>query len=406
MTFQAFPLLRYPAAARLALFVATGTALLLPAPAQAKSCCQLPACIASSFVSSTLADKTVGRVISNFEDYIIDKLTTIRSTYLPLLANDTANVAQAQNNTRVALVDAEKAADNGAKIAETRMELIKAVTPSQTTCATSSRNEAITGAMMSATRRTAYNKSGLATSGTMMNAPGSEAEKGALASESGLFKRLMTGFCSSADLNLPAGVPCTLENGMVHAYLQPFRVLFGVPNNLIPPDPKDVNNRAARLFTELAGSSVVPDPVRGPALAGSTGQTSYIHLSSDAAAYSLAKGALDRMVDERIGTTTPGSESVEYLRQKAWDNAADTISGGKVVNEFVEHTINRSGNTEEMNDSDISQLVQDVNTIYLQLYVNLERLAIIKATRVARMVKQSSAVSAQSVALPASFKKE
>lgn len=395
MPHNALPALRSASVVRLALLVWAAYAALSPAPAEA-ACCQRKACIASSSATAKLADKTVGKVVRNFEDYIIDKLDTLTSKYLPLLANDTANVAQAQNNTRVALIDAEKTIDNAVKIAETRMDLIKAVTPSQTTCATSSRNEAITGAMMSATRRTAYNKSGVATAGTMMNAPGTEAEKGALASESGFFKRLMTGFCSSADLNLPAGVPCTLEDGMVHAYLQPFRVLFGVQDNLIPPDPNHINHRAARLFAELAGASVVPDPVRGPALAGSTGQTSHIRLSSDAAAFSLAKGALDRMVDERIGTATPGNESVEHLRQKAWDNA----------DEFVKHTQNRSGNTEEMNDSDIAQLVQDVNTIYLQLYVNLERLAIIKATRVARMVKQSSTATAQAATIPASFKKE
>ncbi len=380
--------------------------LFAPSSAYAYSCCQLSSCKSNSSDTADDAKEDVKEQMDDTEEDIIDKLDELKGTYMPLLATDTANVVQAQNNTRIAIADNEKVTDNAVRIAETRMELLKAVTPSQTTCATSSRNEAITGAMMSPTRRTAYNKSGIATAGTMMNAPGTEAEKGALASESGLFKRLMTGFCSSAGLNLPADVPCTLENGMVHAYLQPFRVLFGVQDNLIPPDPNDINHRAARLFAELAGASVVPDPVRGPALAGSTGQTSHIRLSSDAAAFSLAKGALDRMVDERIGTTVPGNESVEYLRQKAWDNADDVIVNGKIVSEFVEHTVKRAGNTEEMNDSNIAQLVQDVNTIYLQLYVNLERLAIIKATRIARMVKQSSAVSAQTATLPASFKKE
>lgn len=61
-----------------------------------------------------------------------------------------------------------------------------------------------------------------------------------------------------------------------------------------------------------------------------------------------------------------------------------------MLNQAAQDAIDRAGQTEETNVDDLIPLVGDVNKVYLQLFNNLERLSAIKASYLARDVREKA----------------
>ena len=90
----------------------------------------------------------------------------------------------------------------------------------------------------------------------------------------------------------------------------------------------------------------------------------------------------DRMENPSLGTSPSGKpQSLQSVRMLAWADFGTAYEDAK----------RRASQPLGSNYDDLGPLVGDVNKIYLQLYNNLERLAAIKATRLARLIKQNSA---------------
>lgn len=356
--------------------------------------CKLSECVTGASVASTAARvaPTAARILmTNRIKAKLEELVQI----IAQLQNGTTNDGQGIVNVKTVLADPAVVNAGQAAVAATRARLVMNMAPSRTACAINTRGGQVMNAMIDGTRLSKYAATQKSALDYSANAPGTPSEKGKLAAETNLFKRLMNGFCDGTVINAPDSVSCSLANdslgrSMEWRYAQPFLAVFGVKDSLIPVDPNNVEHRAARLFAEMAAAPAVDDTLRGAALARSTGKTAHVLRQRDIATVSLARGALDRMVDERVGKAEEGAESVEHLRQKAWDNA----------DEFVQHAKDRAGQPLASNLEDMAEMEGDINKIYLQLYVNLERLAVIKATRLSRLIKANGV---QSTAMPASF---
>jgi hypothetical protein len=346
---------------------------------------------------ASVASRAAGVAPSVARSALVSKVQSDLQNFLQILAllqQGTTNDGQNEANNKIVLNDAMVAANSQYAVAQTRARATLAMAPSRTACATYTRSNRLTTAALDPARMTGYAATQKAALDFSANAPGTPSEKGRLAAETNLFKRLMTGVCDGAVINAPDNVSCTLANdslgrSMEWRYAQPFLAVFGVKDSLIPTDANNAEHRAARLFAEMAAAPAPDDTLRGAALARSTGKTAHVLRQRDIATVSLARGALDRMVDERVGKAEEGAESVEHLRQKAWDNA----------DEFVQHAKDRAGQPIAANMDDMAEMEGDINKIYLQLYVNLERLAVVKATRLSRLIKANGAPTS----VPASF---
>ena len=360
---------------------------LTPAPATAATCRTMGSCTAGSVAAKTMANLVVGQAISDMVDSMLDDLKDIKDA-LTRKANGDTKDQQNETNSDAVRIDKEAAQQTTNDIAQERINAAATFQPSRTVCRQVSLENKRTSGTYSAARQTQYSTTQQDVTNFAANAPGTPSEKGALAAADDAFKQETNGFCDPAVVVPPTGVSCTLVNDsqgrpMAFRFTQPYLAVFGVKDGLIPPSATDNENRAARLFVRMATEPVPIDPVRGNALTRQDGKNLFILRQSDIASVNLARGALDRMVDDRIGTASAGSESVEYLRQKSWNDA----------DQAAQDAIDRGAQTEEANVDDLIPLVGDVNKVYLQLFNNLERLSAIKATYLARDVREGAAAA-------------
>ena len=386
------PLLAAKAASRPLAAVAlpllmTAVIALAPSPASAATCKTMGSCKVGSMAAKTMANTVVGKAITTMRDSILDDLRDIKDAWTRMSNGDTKD-QQNETNSAAVISDKEAAQQTANEVGSERANMSRAFQPSRTVCRQVSLENSRMSGTYSTTRQTQYSTTQQDATSFAANAPGTSSEKGALAAADDAFKQETNGFCDPAVVVPPSGVSCTLVNDsqgrpMAFRFTQPYLAVFGVKDGLIPPSATDNENRAARLFVRMATEPVPIDPVRGNALTRQDGKNLFVLRQSDIAGVNLARGALDRMVDDRIGTASAGSESVEYLRQKSWNDA----------NQAAQDAIDRAGQTEETNVDDLIPLVGDVNKVYLQLFNNLERLSAIKASYLARDVREKAAGS-------------
>lgn len=365
----------------------TALVALAPVSASAATCKTMGSCKAGSTAAKTMANTVVGEAIEEMRDSILDDLDDIKDAWTRM-SNGSTKDQQNETNSAAVITDKEVAQQTANDVGHERADASRSFIPSRTVCRQVSLENNRSGGTYSAARQTQYSTTQQDVTSFAANAPGTASEKGALAAANDAFKQETNGFCDPAVVMPPSGVSCTLVNDsqgrpMAFRFTQPYLAVFGVKDGLIPPSPTNNENRAARLFVRMATEPVPIDPVRGNALTRQDGKNLFVLRQSDIATVNLARGALDRMVDDRIGTASAGSESVEYLRQKAWNDA----------NQAAQDAIDRGGQTEETNVDDLIPLVGDVNKVYLQLFNNLERLSAIKAGYLARDVREGAAAS-------------
>jgi hypothetical protein len=369
---------------------------LAPARAGCGSCCGIPECQLGSTIVSEIVDTVVGEMIDELSDLVDDFIEEIIDE-LVRFANQGSNNQQNVTDSLAILNDQTDITNLAPEYAQTRVRNAIRMIPSRTACRIYVRDLEVSKKMINdylLGPSGVYSQTQRMETDYAANLPGGPTDKGRIFSSQNLVKDIGDGFCDPAVLKPPAGFPCTLVDDsagkpMAFRYTQPWLALFGVKDGLIPPDTTSPENRAARLFARMAIEPVPVDPLRGAALSRAEGQTLFIRRQSDIAAINLARHALDRMIDDRLGENTPGNESIEFIRQKMWNDSALTIADVKT----------RAGQPLGANYDDLAPMVGEVNKIYWQVFNNLERLAAIKSVHMARVVQEfkagASAISAR-----------
>lgn len=342
-------------------------------------------------VSINVAIEALQELVEYYLDQVKGSMTK--------LANQGSNNLQNTTNSLASTNDAVLASSTADTMAAARTTNTARLVPSTSACRIASRDRSLMDAdtMMRVGAGgigsgPLYDQSQRTGTDYAANLPGGPTDKGALQASTNSFDDAMNGFCDDDLVNAPGGVPCTLVNDrdgqpMSFRFSQPYAAVFGAKDDYIPSAAADPENRAARLFVRYAIEPVPTDPVRGQALVRAEGRTTFITRQSDVAAMNLARGAIDRTVDDRmenpsLGTSPSGKpQSLQSVRMLAWADFDTAFEDAK----------RRASQPLGSNYDDLGPLVGDVNKIYLQLYNNLERLAAIKATRLARLIKQNSA---------------
>lgn len=360
--------------------------------------CTTKECTISATALSYGAKKSINVAIEALQKLINYYLDQVKGA-MTKLANQGSNDLQNTTNSLAATNDAVTASSVADTIAGARTVNTARLVPSTSACRIASRDRSLMDAdtMMRVGiggigSGPLYDQSQRTGTDYAANLPGGPTDKGALQAATKSFDDAMEGFCDNALVNAPSGMPCTLVNDrdgqpMSFRFSQPYAAVFGAKDDYIPSAASDPENRAARLFVRYAIEPVPTDPVRGQALVRAEGRSTFITRQNDVAAMNLARGALDRTVDDRmenpsLGTSPSGkAQSLQSVRMLAWADFGTAYEDAK----------RRASQPLGSNYDDLGPLVGDVNKIYLQLYNNLERLAAIKATRLARLIKQNSA---------------
>jgi hypothetical protein len=370
------------------LFTAQAAALVLvllcAQPAHAVTCSTVsPSCEKGSSAAAKAATSSMQAEFSTlvywveyYMEMVVDRVTR--------MGNSESQNSQVKMNGQANQVDTQNVPTATTKIAEGRIPDVKAFVPSATTCAAVTRNFELSDKEFSATMKARYDASQAASTNFASNDPAGPSGKGAVASAKFMFDSTLKDFCDSTVLTPPGGVPCTIVNDtagepMAFRFALPFKAIFS--RERIPTTATDPENRAARLFAQLAIEPVPPDPIRNAALTRSEGKNLLLTRYSDVAAVNLARGVLDRMIDDRLATSAAGDKSLQQIRQEAW------ASSKRAYDEAVA----RAKNGTTTNARDIAPLILDQNRIYMQIYLNLERLAAIKSAHLARSIKQNAA---------------
>lgn len=362
--------------------------------------CNTDECTDASTTYSYSAKQTINEEISDFTDMMEDYFDDVKGE-LTKLANQGSNNVQNFTNSVSGLNDNLLASQTASAMSESRVLNSARLVPSTSACRLASRDRALMGAEMMMRVGTGgigsgalYSQSQRDGTDYAANLSGGPTANGALQASKSSFDDTLNGFCDSSVLVPPTGMTCSLVNDregkpMSFRFVQPYSALFGVKDNYIPASATDPENRAARLFVRFAIEPVPIDPLRGQMLIRSDGRSAFLQRQSDIAAMNLARGALDRMVDDRLenaslGTSPSGNpQSLQSVRMLAWADFDTAMEDAK----------RRAEQPTGSNYDDLGPLVGDVNKIYLQLYNNLERLSAIKAVRLARLVEKSSAGS-------------
>lgn len=388
----------HPAGLRLGLLLVLAVCALLPLSREARAC---DGCECTGCVDCYISTETVSEIYKNMVTVLIE--TVLKPAVLhaisnfmqvwPPLANQITNNTQHVIDLEGVLSDRETAAFSATSEAQTRAENAVRLLPSRTACRVFT--HARQSAQVLVMRATGDGPHGLyRTSQEAVNAYATNGvaatERGTLYAAQSVMKDIGD-FCDPNVILPPSGFPChdPGSDEMRFRYADPWRAVFGAQDGLIPPSPTDMKNRAARLFARMATEPVPPDPIRGPALQRVEGQNRAAQRWHDIAAVSLAWGALDHMVDDRIGEVPAGVDvftdataaenaSLEYMRQKLWNNP--TLTKDDVRDRAAQHY--------GANYDDLAPLVGEVNKVYWLLFNNLERLAALKAVHATREVQK------------------
>lgn len=367
-----------------------------PRTARACDTCECTGCV-DCYVSTNAVATTYQLMVKALVDTVLmPAVLHAISNFMqvwPPLANQTTNNIQHVIDLQGVLSDRETSAFSATSQAQTRVENAVRLLPSRTACRVFT--HARQSAQVAVMRGTGdgphglYRTSGKAVTDYTTNGTAAT-ERGTLYAAQSVMKDIGD-FCDPTVILPPSGFPCSDPGSdeMRFRYADPWRAVFGAENGLIPPSTTDMKNRAARLFARMATEPVPPDPIRGAALTRVDGQNKAAQRWHDIAAVSLAWGALDHMVDDRIGEVPAGADvftdpaaaenaSLEYMRRKLWDNPALTKDDVR----------DRAGQHYGANYDDLAPLVGEVNKVYWLLFNNLERLAALKAVHATREVQK------------------
>ncbi len=366
------------------LTLALGLVLVAPG-ARASSCSTVNNCKSGSSKAATSANQQYKKALNSLEDKIEEDMPPQVAAVRGLSNTDTQDGGHA-NFARTANADNTAAMTESAITGvEERKDFSRSFVPSLSTCALATRNIALSKREFSNAQLMRQSISSQRANDYLLNKPGTPAGVSALGASSQIFKDSLNGFCDPAVLNPPAGITCTQVNDskgepMAWRFAQPYKAIFS--QTAIPEDPNNHEYKAARMFARFLVEPVPPDPIRGAALARDQGRLAYLHRLHDVAALSLAHGAIDRLIDERLKSPN-GENSLWEERRKVWSDFTQAQNDANA----------RAAQSVDTNFDDMPGVLRDINRIYLQIYLNMERIAAIKATKLARLVKSTSAGS-------------
>ena len=379
--------------------IALSLAFVVASPArqaQAAECRGIAECIAAAKSTSLAVKLAVTALLREYlEPMIIKHLNTIAGDVYPLMANQESNDLQHVTNMRMIFSDREAISEASAKLTALRAELAVRFLPARTVCRTYARerfsNEHLTyrltgldPATSLASKATNGYKESARNAVDLLTNVSSKTDKGQLYAID-QFVKDSSKFCDPDVLQPPSGFPCTGTDPKLRFLPQrPGEALFNV--RTIKPGSDE--EEAARLLARLLTQPFPPDPVRGSALTRKGGQAAYVMGMSDKAAYSLAQGAIDHMIDQRLGedigtadiftdATAAEKASLIELRYRSWGDA-------KTKRESVEK---RPENFTSANYDELAPLVGETNKLFWTLYNNLERVAALKAAHLARVTR-------------------
>jgi len=384
-------LVRYKSAFARSLLSVSVAALLgvvLPVTsAQAVTCSTVGNCQSGSTNAKTIANNVVGTALSAFSTLVAYDVRILIDTLTRAANNDSQN-STARNNAALQAIDNESAAATAAQLGVQRANMAMAYVPSKSTCSILSRNMRVTQAAYSPARIAQIETTQRNVADYASNAPTGPTGRGSLQAFSSNFKEINNGFCDPAVMfpsGVPSGMTCTVVNdsegkSMAWRYTQPYDAIFN--RDAIPSSNTNPENRAARLYSQIAFEPVPPDPIRGPMLSRTEGRNAFLLRQRDIAAMSLARGVIDRMVDDRLWDGTAANPSLQQLRMKAWNDAQAAY----------DDAMERVKQGEETNVRDLPVIVKDINALYLEIYKSLERIAALKATRISRTIQSKQGV--------------
>lgn len=302
------------------------------------------------------ATATVGGAVETM-GFTIANSIRVFSSMLQLLAADRANTTQAKNNTQVALNDREVSHAKALGTTQTRSELLKSTMPSSQACALSTSSEKIAG------RATQVGTSVKAAEGQstalLSNASGTAAETGELAYVSSRFKTRADKYCDPKEIS-----GCTPS------------VATNADLNVAPIFTKTTFSgteldTARDAVSNLIGE-VVDDPVRGPALATSTGQTAMVVNKQRQARANLSAAVLTNIVEARAADASGNSQNKEDEELARVDTAVGANS-----------LVLGQGQTDGQSEAEIDAAMEAISNQLLKLRGTFEKIAMIRAVGMA-----------------------
>jgi len=355
--------------------------------AQAVTCSTVGNCQSGSTNAKTIANNVVGTALSAFSTLVAYDVRILIDTLTRAANNDSQN-STARNNAALQAIDNEGAAAIAAQLGVQRANIAMAYVPSKSTCSILSRNMRVTQAAYSPARIAQMRATQQDASKYASNAPGGPTARGSLQAFSSNFKEINDGFCDPAIMfpsGVPSGMTCTVVNdsdgkSMAWRYTQPYNAIFN--RDAIPSSKTDPEHRAARLYSQIAFEPVTPDSSAGVMLSRTEGRYSFLRRKQDIAAMMLARGVVDRMIDDRLWDGTASNPSLQQLRMRAWNDAQAAY----------DDAMERVKQGEETNVRDLPVIVKDINALYLEIYKSLERIAALKATRLSRTIQSKQGV--------------
>ncbi len=276
---------------------------------------------------------------------------------LQLLAVDVANTTQAQNNTQIAINDREVTHITALGATQTRSELVKSTLPSAQACALSTSSEKIVGraAQVGGSVKNAEGKS----TALLSNAAGTAAETGELAYVSSRFQVRAGKYCDPKEIS-----GCTPSVG-TNADLDVAPIFTKTTFNAKELDI------ARDAVNNLIGD-VVDDPVRGPALLSSTGQTQTVVNKQNQARANLSAAVLTNIVEARA--TDPLGNS-----QKKEDEELARVDVAVGANSLILG----QGQTDGQSEAEIDAAMEAISNQLLKLRGTFEKIAMIRAVGMA-----------------------
>lgn len=308
-----------------------------------------PAAWGAATATVMTAVETMGFSIANSIRYF--------SSMLQLLATDVANTTQAQNNTQIAINDREVTHIKALAASESRSELLKTTMPSPQACALSSSSERIVGraAQVGGSVKNAEGKS----TALFSNAEGTAAETGELAYVSSRFQVRAQKYCDPKEIS--GCTPSVATNADLN--VAPIFTKTTFSGTELDTARDAVNN--------LIGD-VVDDPVRGPALLTSTGQTATVVNKQRQARANLSAAVLTNIVEARATDASGNSQNKEDEELARVDTAVGANS-----------LILGQGQTDGQSEAEIDAAMEAISNQLLKLRGTFEKIAIIRAVGMA-----------------------
>lgn len=303
----------------LAVGIAAALAVMTPQPVHADGCKGIISAGGTTYSKTIIAQLlAIQQMFDNGYDQWVNSLTA--------LAGDIANTAQARNNTRIALTDKKRANTLAASVAAQRGKLVKEFMPSAVACAEATRQRAVGNSMGHYAK--VRNDLGLAFKKLDMNEPGGPSEKGSLQYSSYLWDLRCKKYMNISDVAPPTSLGCTGGSGpMMDLDLRAQDTLIE-PLNIDDPQYMEAAKTTILLLTDVEGF----DPIRGPALKDSAGQTQFVALMRQKARMGLARDILSRMVAMR---STPKEAAYDGTRNSRYARYAEMVTGQTVTGNAI-----------------------------------------------------------------------